>query len=152
MKRIAIGLVRRLSDDGWRWLAEWNGNESFFEFVQSECLERESPREAISREVSWRMELDRSRDLLVCNMAQADLEVDSTRQGDPLALPQRVSFYNVELYGKRVVGKINLLPGVAWLSSQEICKGVTLDNRPINPDQHWLVSKFQVIQHWESSQ
>ena len=150
-KDISIALIRRLSDEGWRWLARWDNRQSCFDFVTALRLEGESAREAISREVAWTLDLNRGRDILVCNMAQCNLEFIDYLPGDNFETKTKVAFYNVELYGSEAVERVNSVAENAWLTSQEICDGRTSEQLPLNPLLAYLVAKSGVIQHWESS-
>jgi len=148
---ISIGLIRKFTENGWRWLASWNASKNYFDFITSECLEDESSREAITREVAWTLGLDRGRDILVCNMAQSNLEFVDKIPGDKFAAEMKVAFYNVELYRENAVRQVDALSNTAWLTSQEICEGKTSDNLLMNPRLTYLIARSQVIQHWESS-
>lgn len=150
-KDISIGLIRRLGDGGWRWLARWDKKGKFFDFVTTECLEGESAREAISREAAWTLNLNRGRDILVCNMAQSVLEFVDCLPGDDFETQIKVEFYNVELYRSGTVDEVNEVAENAWLTSQEICAGRTKENLPLNPLLTRLIARSGVIQHWESS-
>ena len=150
-KNISIGLIRKLTDAGWRWLSLWNARQNYFDFITADCIEDESPRESISREVSWTLQLDRGRDILVCNMAQCNLDFVAQIPGDNFETAMKVAFYNVELYRKDAVRQVDLIKDVAWLTSQEICEGRTTDNLAMNPELTYLIARSQVIQHWESS-
>lgn len=151
VKSISIGLIRHLGDEGWRWLARWDSRKRHFDFITADCLEGESPREAISREVAWALDLNRGRDILVCNMAQSNLEFVERFPGDQHETIVKIAFYNVELYRKGAVAVVNAVSENAWMTSQEICEGKTKENLPLNPFLTQLVSKSGVIQHWESS-
>ncbi len=150
-RNISIGLIRRMREDGWRWLARWNQPRGYFDFVTADCLEGETAREAIGREVAWVLDLDRSRDILVCNMAQCNLQFVECLPGQTMETSMKVAFYNVELYRSNAVEKVNSNTENAWLASQEICDGRTKDNLLLNPILKYLVGKSGVIQHWESS-
>lgn len=150
-RNISIGLIRRMGEDGWRWLARWNQQQGCFDFIATDCLEGESAREAISREVAWVLDLNRGRDILVCNMAQSNLEFIDCLPGQNHKTKMKVAFYNVELYRSGAVERVNTDAENAWLTSQEICDGQTKDNLALNPMLHFLIKKSGVIQHWESS-
>ena len=150
-KSISIALIRKLGIEGWRWLAKWDERNHYFDFITSECLEGESAREAISREVAWELDVNRGRDILICNMAQSNLNLFEVLPGDHHETALKVAFYNVELYRKQAVQKVNENGELAWLTSQEICDGQTHDKIAMNPKLTYLIQRSQVIQHWESS-
>lgn len=149
---LAVALVRYGSPRGCRWLAVWDQRRKHYDFVVGQQLGEESFRETVLREVSWELRLDRRRDFLVSNMAQANLQLAGDFPG--LAAPARslrVAFYNVELYRAEALSQLNRDPRGCWLSSQEICCGIANDDRTLNPLLVELVRRSQVIQPWESS-
>lgn len=148
---LAVALIRKSYNHQLRWLATLNDSTGKLEFVMGDRLEKESFRETTIREVSWELGLDRTRDFLVSNMAQMNLEfIDQLpdRRRDSHVL---VAFYNVEIYRKEVIEQLDLEPNRIWVDSEEICNGVTANGILFNPLIPYLVNRSNVIQHWESS-
>ena len=150
MVRYAISLIRTLTPEGWKWLAVWDARKKHFDFIAGFCLEDESARETIGREVSWRLNLQRGRDILVSNMAQANLERVEFESSDAELAGVRVEFFNVQLYRKKVVQQLKENPDVRWLDSGEICDGKTKIGLSFNPFVTKLINRSEVIQSWES--
>ena len=63
-----------------------------------------------------------------------------------------VSFYNVEIYRKEVLETLEQDSRNLWVTSDEICDGVTHCGRRFDPIVPYLINRSNVIQHWESSQ
>lgn len=150
--RRGIALVRNF-DTGQilRWLGVINSVNGQVEFITAERLEGESFREAVKREVAWSLDVDRRTDFLTSKMAQINLEfVDALVEGAD-ARHYHVAFYNVEVYRKKVLDIIEHRDDLIWLTSNEICNGVTDLGMPIDPVLIALVKRSDVIQHWESA-
>lgn len=148
--QIAIGLIRRINDEGHRsWLGVWDERGKYFDFVSAERIGKETFRETITREIAWVLDVDRS-SFLVSNMAQLNLEFEAiwpdTQEMQPLA----VSFYNIDLYRRRVREELENREGLIWLTAKEIYAGQTLGGSPINAKLCYLINHSKVIQHWES--
>ncbi len=148
---ISIGLVRHTTDEGTRWLARWNHRLDFFDFIIADRLEGESARVTTLREVSWQLNVNREKDIVVANMAQANMDFTDMLPGQTFPTKVVAAFYNVEIWRENALEVINADPANAWLSSQEICAGETTHGSLLNPLLHYLVNRSQVIQHWESS-
>jgi len=149
---LAVTLIRNTSAQTLRWLARLNEFTMQLEFVIGERLEKESFRETAIREVAWELELDRTRDFLVANMAQHNLEFVDQLPGWFSKNHLAVSFYNVEIYRKEVLEAIDQDSRNLWVTSGEICNGVTHCGRRFDPIVPYLIKRSDVIQHWESSQ
>ena len=148
---LSISLVRKLTADGFRWLAYWNESRNYFDFVIGQRLENEPFRETALRETAWELGLDRSRDFLVSNMAQANLSFDGYLPDVKEKSNVSVAFYNVEIYRDDALYRVNEDSRNIWLTSQEVCSGRTDDFQPLNPLLTFLIHKSQAVQHWESS-
>ena len=154
MKKIslAVSLIRNNSNQTVRWLARMNESTKRLEFVIARRLEEESYREAAIREVAWELRLDRKRDFLVSNMAQINLEFIDRMPGSYSKAYVNVSFYNVEIYRRDVLEEIDADPLNLWVTSEEICNGVTRCGRQFSQIVPYLINRSNVIQYWESSQ
>ena len=102
------------------------------------------------REVAWDLALDRKRDFVVSNMAQLNVQLDAILPGYPGQTSITCAFYNVELYRKAAVAQVEQNENFVWLTSNEICNGVTEDGVELNPLILILNEEAKVIQHWES--
>ena len=147
---ISIGLVRQVAAAGIRWLAVWDATHKHYRFVVADRLEGELRRETITREVAWQLNLDRHREFLVSNMAQANLEFEGVVPGEITPRLVRATFYNVEIFRETAKAIINANRECRWMTSQEICEGVAVDGRALDPLLVFLVNQSQVIQPWES--
>ena len=151
MKSLEIGvaLIRKIGERI-HWLGKNNPARQQIDFVIANRLEKESWRDAIMREVAWELDLDRKRDMVVSNMAQLNLEFSAVlpRQTDPAQIA--CAFYNVELYGKSAKAKVEENEDFLWLTSNEICDGVTETGIRIDPLWMLLNERAKVIQHWET--
>ena len=147
---IGVALIRKV-DEKIHWLGKLNDTKTQVAFVIARRLEKESWRETIMREVSWQLEIDRKRDIVVSNMAQLNVEFEAVLPGASSA-PAQIScaFYNVQLYRKAAVEKIKENDTFIWLTSGEICNGVTESGIPLDPLVIMLNEQAKVIQHWES--
>ena len=148
---LSISLVRKLTTDGYRWLAIWNESKNYYDFVIGQRLERESFRETVLRETAWELGLDRTKDFLVSNMAQANLQFEGFLPGVKEKSEVNAAFYNVEIFRDNALLLINEDPRTIWLTSQEVCSGQTNDFHRLNPMLTFLIHKSQAVQHWESS-
>ena len=148
---LSVALIRKTYNQSLRWLARFNQSTKQLEFVIGERLEEESFRETIIREVAWELMLDRRRDFLVSNMAQMNLEFIDRMPGDFDKNHVVVSFYNVEVYRKDIVTKLEEDSRNFWVTSEEICNGVSRCGRQFDPLVPYLVNRSSVIQYWESS-
>ena len=148
---LSVALIRKTYNQSLRWLARFNPSTKQLGFVIGERLDKESFRETTIREVAWELQLDRQRDFLVSNMAQLNLEFIDRIPGHYEKSHVTVSFYNVEVYRKEVVARLESDQANFWVSSEEICNGVTRGGRRFNPLVPYLINRSNVIQHWESS-
>lgn len=149
--RLSVALVRKTYNQSLRWLARINQSKKQLEFVIGNRLENESFRETIIREVGWELRLDRKRDFLVSNMAQMNLEFIDRMPGHYGKSHVMVSFYNVEVYRKDIVTQLENDPLSCWVSSEEICNGVSAGGLRFDPLVPYLINRSSVIQFWESS-
>lgn len=146
----SVALIRKMHDQGLRWLAKMMPSKQLG-FVVGERLEQESFRESAIREVAWELGLDRQRDFLVANMAQMNLEFVDQLPGQFSKSHIKVSFYNVEIYRQEVLESLEKERGNFWVTSEEICDGVTYCGRRFDPVVPYLINRSSVIQYWESS-
>lgn len=149
---LAVSLIRNNSNQTIRWLARMNESTKRLEFVIAKRLDDESFRESAIREVAWELRLDRKRDFLVSNMAQVNLEFIDRIPGYFSKGHVNVSFYNVEIYRRDVLETIDADPLNLWVTSEEICNGVTRCGRQFSQIVPYLINRSSVIQYWESSQ
>ena len=146
---IGVALLRKI-DQQIHWLGILNATKRQIDFVIADRLEKESLRESITREVAWKIDIDRKRDLIVSNMAQLNINFETVLQGRSEPTEIACSFYNVELYRKSAIAKVDKDENLIWLTSNEICDGVSKDGFPLAPLFILLNGRAKVIQHWET--
>ena len=117
-----------------------------------ERLEDESFREITIREVAWSLWLNRKRDFFVSNMAQMNLDFVVRVLGHFPKSRDAVSFFEIKFYRKDVVLKIERQGGNFWVTSDEICNGISQCGQQFDPIVPYLINRSSVIQYWESSQ
>jgi hypothetical protein len=148
---LSVALIRKLGDQGIRWLGRRNEATGLLKFVIGQPTGAESLREVVTQAVAWEMGLDRKHDFLVSSMAQLNFNfrdsVPAVRGGQPL----KVSFYNIEIYRRGVMKNLDDDPRNVWLTSEEIWDGRSEDGQRLDPLVQQLVSQSQVIRSWESS-
>ncbi|MEM7453080.1 MAG: hypothetical protein AAF456_01880 [Planctomycetota bacterium] len=127
-------------------MAVFNESTQRLEFVVARRLEKESFRESVIREVAWQLELDRSRDFLVANMAQCNIDLKGDIPGIGREAWVQAAFYNVEMYRSRIAAALSEDPANAWLSSHEICDGVSESGCALDPLVHDLILRSKVIE------
>lgn len=148
---LSVALIRKSYNQSLRWLARLDPSTKQLVFVIGRRLEEESFRETTIREVAWALMLDRSRDFLVSDMAQLNLEFVDKIPGRFDKSHVLVSFYKVEVYRKEVVEALANDHHNFWVTSEEICNGKTHCGRRFDPMVPYLVNRSSVIQYWESS-
>ncbi len=147
---LSVALIRRNEKETMRWLARSKPNRSLFSFVIADRLGKESFRETAIREVAWELGLNRHRDFLVSNMAQMNLEFVDQLPGQFDKTHVVVSFYNVEIYRSEVTKRLQKDPRNHWVTSEEICAGVSNEGVLFDPVVPYLINRSHVIQNWES--
>lgn len=146
---IGVALIRQIGQRI-QWLGKKNRPQQCIDFVIANRLEKESWRSAIMREVAWELDLERKRDMVVSNMAQLNLAFEAVLPGQTDPTQVSCTFYNVELYGKDAKAKVAQNEDFLWLTSNEICDGVTKTGVRISPLLMMLNDRAKVIQHWET--
>lgn len=146
---LGVALIRKIGKRI-HWLGKHNRAKKQIDFVIAQRLEKESWRDTIMREVAWELDLDRKRDMIVSNMAQLNVEFEAILPGQSDTIKIISAFYNVELYRKGTLEKVDQNEDFLWLSSNEICDGVSDSGIPISPLVILLNEEAKVIQHWES--
>lgn len=150
--RRAIALIRNFDTGNMlRWLAVYDKKSRSLNFMMGDRLENESFREAIMREVSWQLSVDRNSDFLTSKMAQLNLEFVETVPHLTAETHFHVAFYNVEVYRQAVLDEIAGRKDLIWVTSEEICQGKTNLGVPFDPTLNFLIKRSDVIQHWESA-
>jgi hypothetical protein len=151
MEKIELGLalIRKLEQQV-LWLGKFNDAKEQIDFVTAKRLEKETFREAITREVAWELEIDRRRDFVVSSMAQLNINFITTLPGNSDTTQVAAAFYNVELYRRAVIEKIGESPKFVWLNSTEVCDGISKEGIKLDPLLVLLNQEAHVIQHWES--
>ena len=148
---IAVALIRKIDSNGIFWLGRNQKADGLLKFIVSQPMERKSLRESITEEIAWELDLDRSKDFLVSNMAQLNFDFPASVPAVKDAQPLKVTFYNVELYRRSVRQQLEDDPRSTWLSSTEIWDGKTEAGLRLDPFMHQLITKSEVIRAWETS-
>lgn len=147
---LAVALIRSTATGSPRWLIKYGDKASKPSLIIGQRLQDESFRETVVRDVSWELNLDRSRDFLVANMAQINLEFVDRLPGRSGKSHVRAAFYNVEIYRAQVLEQLHKDRSCRWIDSAAICDGVTREGQILNPIVPYLINRSSVIQHWES--
>ena len=146
----SIALIRRSEEGKNFWLARPSiDRKGTLDFVSAPRLQRESFRETIRREVSWSLDVDPRKDLLISNMSQLNLEFVACLPQDFTESHIAVSFFLVELYGKQVKEQVFGDSNNRWLSSAEVCAGQSRDGEPLDPRLIFLLDRARVINAWD---
>ena len=145
----SVALIRRYENDLARWLAFWDATNQCWDFIVGDRLENESFRETATREVAWRLGLDRKSDFLVSNMSQLNMEYVGQIPGDLTEKHIAVSFYAVNLYKSNIRELVEEQNECCWLSSSEVCAGQQDQGELLNPlICHWI-NNWQIILPWQ---
>ena len=146
---LGVALIRQIEHQV-QWLGKFNEAKGQIDFVTAQRLEQESFREAVMREVAWDLEIDRRRDFVVSSMAQLNINFTTILPGQSDSTQVIAAFYNVELYRKAVLDGINANNEFVWLTSAEICDGMSKQGVKLDPLVVQLNEEAKVIQYWES--
>ena len=144
----SIAMIRRHRDERVEWLGLWSPTRSQWEFIVGERLEHESFRETILREVSWRLGLDRDRDLLVSNMSRLNTEYVGCVPGENAEKHIALAFYAVDVYRASAIETIFQTTKCDWLTSKEVCDGMRADRSLIDPIISAWINRWEIIQPW----
>lgn len=144
----SVALIQSFDEEKSQFLLKLNAGRNQLDFVVGERLEKESFREAITREVSWQLDLERNRDFLVSNMAQLSMEYTGVVPGDVSERKIAVAFYLVHLYGKSARSQVKDSKITQWVTAAEICHGRTNLGTEIDPiSVHWI-NRWEILQAW----
>ena len=126
------------------WYAHWCYIQGHYDFISGERQADETFRTAVERSVVGVLELT-SRDLLISNMAQLNLEFHDTLP--PEADPRHVivAFYLVNLYRRSAHSTVSDNPDGRWLSNQELLAGTTSEGLPISPTLTALLHRADLL-------
>lgn len=142
----AIALIRRDTDEGSRWLAQWNDGRQRLQFIEAHKLEGESFRDSLVREIAWASGLRTGKDYIASSVPRAHLEVET----EPARTIFVVEFYLVELMGRSAASTLDADNRNCWLSPDEILAGRTADGVLFCENQRMLLGRTEVIQPWEA--
>lgn len=148
---LSVPLIRTLGPSGLQWLMRLHAPHSQLRFLGVQRLEGESCRESVAREVAWELGLERKTDFLVSNMAQLNVDFIGVLPGQTTPSCNRISFYNVEVVRRSVLEKLESDSQNVWVSSSEICSGISQSGLPMDPYLTTIIRERGVIQAWESS-
>ncbi len=146
----SVALIRKYEGGKPDWLVIWDNANQWWDFIVGERLEKESFRETVIREVSWRLNLERN-EFLVSNMSQLNMEYVGQLPGQLEERHIAVAFYAVDLYKSSVARRLaDSKTKTAWLDSSEVCAGQQSKNGPLlNPlICHWI-NRWQIVLPWQ---
>ena len=144
---LSIALVQKRSPAGNRWLVQRDTPGSSWQLIVSQRLESESFRETVTREVAWRLELDRHRDLLVSNMAQLSIEFEEQKRDE--RVHYALAFYNVQIYRSGALEQVEPRKDIQWLTAAEICSGETTCGESIDSRVVRWINQWKVLRPWQ---
>ena len=145
----SVALIQKIEKDQSQFLLKFNSEKTKLDFVSGERLEKESFREAVTREISWQLELERDKDFLVSNMAQLSMEYTGILPGAYDEKQIAFAFYLVHLYGKSARSKIESTCYTKWITAAEICEGRTRSGISIAEiPVHWI-NRWSILQSWQ---
>lgn len=145
----SVALIQKIEKDQSQFLLKFNSEKTKLDFVSGERLEKESFREAVTREISWQLELERDKDFLVSNMAQLSMEYTGSLPGDCDEKQIAFAFYFVHLYGNSARLKVEGSNDTKWLTAAEICEGSTRSGIPLAEiPVHWI-NRWGILHAWQ---
>lgn len=145
----SVALIQKIEEEKSLFLVKANAERNQLEFVIGERLEKESFREAVTREVSWQLDLERKRDFIVSNMAQLSMEYTGTLPGAVTESQIAVAFYLVHLYGNSARSKFIESTTTQWITAAEICQGYTSSGGEIDPIAVYWINRWGILQAWQ---
>ncbi len=125
-----------------RWFGRWCYVGGHYDFVSCEGESRETLRDAAQRAMTEDLGLA-SRDVLVSNMAQLNLEYVEQQCHGPSH--EIVAFYIVHLYRAAARAEVDQNADGRWLTAEELLEGTTSDGKPINPRLTALLRQHELI-------
>ena len=143
----SVALVQQSVGDQNQMLLTWQPSQNYWEFIVAARLNSESFRESVTREVAWRLGLNRKSDFLVSNMAQLSMEYVET-QPDKSKRHIAVAFYNVHIYRQPILESLTQDPSNRWMSAAEVCQGNTNEGQAIHPRIVSWINQWSVVQPW----
>lgn len=144
---LSIALVQITHNGRTKWLLDERPDG--LGFIAGDRLERESFRETVIREVAWQLDLDRTKDFIVSNMAQISVEFVEAKPHEFHEQHFALAFYNVYLSKRDVIVKLTEDPSKAWVTAAEICAGTSSDGRRIQSDVVSWINKYEVVRPWQ---
>ncbi len=142
----SIALVRRMDQGRTRWLVRHHSCGDYYQLISATCLENESFRETIDRELSWACRLTRGKDYLLSSVPRLHMEVMLKSEGENVQAIF-VEFYVADIYRDAVLAKLDEAEGFRWLSTDELRSGVTTDGQILDPLQSKLLAKADFLPH-----
>jgi len=146
--QLSVGLIQKVVEDSVQLLLKYDPSAGMWRFIVGHRIENESFRDTILREVAWQLDLDRTSDFLVANMAQFNMESieQLPGRGEPVQL--RITFYPVHLYRKQAIELISHQTAFRWFTCNEIWNGCSDRGELIAPDIVQCLRKWEVVQPW----
>lgn len=141
----SIAMVRRMEHDDELWLVRYHTCGGYLQLISAACLENESFREAIDRELAWSLKLQRGKDYLLSSVPRLHLEVMLKSSSGENVQAFYVEFYVADIYRDAVLRQIEQTEGLCWLSTQELRNGVTSDGILVDPMQSKLIAKGELL-------
>ena len=123
LEQTAIALVRGWFGKSQRWLVHQRP-ETEWTLIETDRLEQESFREAISREIAWQLNLRRDKDYIVSSVPRLHLEMPAesrkTCGGVELPTVDVIEFYLVELFGRAARDTLDRNPDIDWWEADQL--------------------------------
>lgn len=141
----SVALLRHPEQEEQAWLLKWAPRRDRWEMVVAECLEGESFREALDREVAWQLNLQRNRDYLIASMSRLHIEETLQLRGSCQQMQYVLEFFVVDLYGQSSRQIIEHAEDLQWVSSREILHGQLTTGQQIDELLVTLIRKFELI-------
>lgn len=143
---LAIGLIHRLADGQTEYLVAKKPESPIWSPIVGQRLEKETFRETITREIAWALQLDRKSDFLVSNMSTISKEY--IEEGSDGVRHTAVAFYRAQLYSDRARSQVENDQASRWITPNELCSGVTVDQQKIEERVVDWINQWQVIRPW----
>ena len=123
VRRTAVALFRRWFGDESRWLVCLDERQWRPELIEAECLENDKFREALDREIAWRLRLDRGKDYIISQVPRIHRELVSRhvrRSGEQENVLEVIEFFIVEPFGTQVFDSLDGNLAVQWWTVGEM--------------------------------
>lgn len=143
----AVALIPSELADRGRWLFIQRPAQRGLEMISATPLAGESGRESLLREVCFELGLA-PRDLLVANMAQAQIQWRDASAID--SSPKGAEFYLVQIYRRGIRVQVDSLAHIHWVSNAEIAAGRTEAGVELSQELYDWIQAADLLTSWSS--